>query len=132
MQTHYRLGAALGIPVVNEVVSFKLEGRRAEVECEAGGGDREVLSLGLPCVIGATKGLNEPRYPKFPDIMKAKKKPVQEVALSELGTAAPAFGTEVTALAQTPERGNATLLEGSVREMVEGLVDRLQSEAGVL
>jgi electron transfer flavoprotein beta subunit len=132
MQTQYRLAAALKIPVVNEVVAFKIEGDRVEVACEVGGGDREVVNLGMPCVIGATKGLNEPRYPKFPDIMKAKKKPVAELVFSDLGIAAPACAADVTGLAQTPERGNATLLEGSVTEMVAGLVDRLHSEAGVL
>ena len=45
MQTHYRLGAAMDIPVANEVVSFKIEGDRAVVECEVGGGSREVPVL---------------------------------------------------------------------------------------
>ena len=132
MQTHYRLGAGLDMPVANEVVAFKIEAERAVVECEVGGGDREVLEMSLPCVIGATKGLNEPRYPKLPDILKAKKKPVQELTLSDLGIADPAGATAVTGLAATAERGAAAMLSGSVDEMVTELVGRLSSEAKVL
>ena len=44
-----------------------------------------MIEMNLPCVIGATKGLNEPRYPKFPDIMKAKKKEIREIEISSLG-----------------------------------------------
>lgn len=132
MQTHYRLAAALDAPAVNEVVDFRLENGRAVVECEAGGGDREVLSLELPCVIGATRGLNEPRYPKLPDILKARKKPLEEIDIDALGVETPAWATEVTALTAAPERGAARMMEGSVAEMVEELVDRLHTEAGVL
>ncbi len=132
MQTHYRLAAALDAPAANEVVDFRLENGRAVVECEAGGGDREALSLELPCVIGATRGLNEPRYPKLPDILKAKKKPLEEIDLAALDVETPAWTVEVTALEASPERGAARMLEGSVPEMVNDLVDRLQNEAKVL
>lgn len=132
MQTHYRLGAALGVPVANEVVSFAIQGDCAVVECEVGGGDREVLELRLPCVIGATKGLNEPRYPKLPDILKAKKKPVQEIDLSDLGITDLAGASALTKLSALPERGAATMLSGSVEVMTAELIDRLSTEAEVL
>jgi len=132
MQTHYRLAAALGIPVATEVVSFAMENGKAVVECEIGGGDREVLELAMPCVIGATKGLNEPRYPKLPDILKAKKKPIAEFTLSTLGIEVPAGAVEVTSLTAMPERGAATMLEGSVKEMAAEMVGRLKTEAKVL
>lgn len=132
MQTHYRLAAALGIAVANEVVSFKVDGDRAVVACELGGGEREVLDLPLPCVIGATKGLNEPRYPKLPDILKAKKKPVAETSLQELGIADPAGASAVTRLTAVPERGAAVMLAGTVPQMVEDLIRRLSDEAKVI
>ena len=132
MQTPYRLAAAMGLPVVNEVVSFRMEDTGAVVEREAGGGDREVLAVSVPCVIGATKGLNEPRYPKLPDILKAKKKEIRQIDMSELGIAPPAGSSEVKALEAVPERGAARMLDGSVREMVEALVRHLSEEAKVL
>jgi len=85
MQTSYHLAAELGLPVVNGVVDFSLESDRVIVQRELDGGARETLSVKTPCVIGATKGLNEPRYPKLPDILKAKKKEIKEIDLSSLG-----------------------------------------------
>ena len=84
MQTHYYLAQELGMPVVTDTVSLSLEKDQAIVECDQGSGELAVMELDLPCVIGATKGLNEPRYPKLPDILKAKKKPVKEIALQDL------------------------------------------------
>ena len=115
-----------------EVVSFRIEKDRAVVEREAGGGDREILELSLPCVIGAGKGLNEPRYPKLPAIMKARKKPVTEITLADLDMADAAGTVRVTRLSAAHERGAATLLEGSVTSMVDGLLCRLRTEAKVL
>lgn len=132
MQTHYRLGAALGIPVANEVISFKMDGERAVVQREISGGDREVLEMTLPCVIGATKGLNEPRYPKLRGIMEAKKKPLRELDFAEMGIEQPDGAVELTRLEPIPERGAATMLEGSVGEMVAELVNRLRNEAKVI
>ncbi len=132
MQTHYRLAAALGMPVANEVVSFTLEDARAVVECEAGSGDREVVALDLPCVIGAAKGLNEPRYPKLPHILKAKKKEVRQIDISDL-LSTPRNGTsQVVALEPVPERGAALMIEGTPREVAEILVRKLREDAKVL
>jgi len=84
-QTQYRLADSLGMAVVNEVSSLDLDGDKAIAQREIGGGEKQVIEMTLPCVIGATKRLNEPRYPKFPDIMKSKKKEIKEIDLSELG-----------------------------------------------
>lgn len=132
MQTHYRLAAAFGMPVATEVVSFKMEAGVAVVECEIGGGDRQVLALTMPCVIGATKGLNEPRYPKFPDIFKAKKKEIKQIDLSELAIVPSDKAAAVVKLKAIPERGQAKMLEGDNRKMVEELVHLLRNEDKVL
>ena len=132
MQTHYRLAAKMGLPVAADVVSFSMENGKVQVECEMGGGDREVIEMTMPCVIGATKGLNEPRYPKLPDILKAKKKPMVEINLSDLDIAASPVSSTMTSLTRVKERGAATMLKGSIREMVEDLVNRLDNEVKVL
>ena len=72
-QTQYRLAAAMGIPVVNEVSRLTIDGGKATMEKEIGGGEREVLEMTLPGIIGATKGLNEPRYPQIPGHYEGKK-----------------------------------------------------------
>jgi len=131
MQTCYRLAANLGIPIASEVVGFSFAGGKVVVEREIGGGEREVIEMTTPCVIGASKGLNEPRYPKLPDIMKAKKKAVKEIDAGSLGIS-PAGQVEIVSLTAVPERSNARMIEGSVPEAVETLVNLLRDEAKVL
>ena len=86
----------------------------------------------LPCVIGATRGLNEPRYPKLPDIMKAKKKEIRQIDIADLGLDLASPLTEIINLEAVPERGQARMMDGSTREMVEELVGILKEEDKVL
>ena len=131
-QTQYRLAKSLGLPIVNEVSSLDVDGGKAVAERESGGGEKQVMEMSLPCVIGATKGLNEPRYPKFPDIMKAKKKPIHEMDLSDLGIDAAQGRVTIENLEPVPERAGATMLEGSVDDQVTELVRILKEDEKVL
>jgi electron transfer flavoprotein beta subunit len=131
-QTQYRLAGMLGMPVVNEVSSLTLDGSKAIVQKETGGGEKQVIEMGFPCVIGATKGLNEPRYPKFPDIMKAKKKEIKEMTLPELGIDASTGRVVIEKLEIVPERSGAKMLSGSVDEQVTELVRILKIDEKVL
>ncbi len=131
-QTQYRLAGMLGMPVVNEVSSLILDGSKAIVQRETGGGEKQVIEMGLPCVIGATKGLNEPRYPKFPDIMKAKKKEIRVMTLPELGIDASAGRVVIEKLEIVPERSGAKMLSGSVDEQTTELVRILKMDEKVL
>lgn len=67
----------LDIPSVSMVSKLSIDGAKAVAECDIDGG-KETIELSLPCIISVQKGLNEPRYPKLPDIMKAKSKPIEE------------------------------------------------------
>jgi electron transfer flavoprotein beta subunit len=131
-QTAYRLAEAMQLPVVNEILKMELRDGKAVVEREIGGGSREVLEVALPCVLGATKGLNEPRYPKFPDIMKAKKKEVKQMTLADLGLSAAAAQTELVQLEKVPDRTAAKVLPGPVREAVRELVRILKQDEKVI
>jgi electron transfer flavoprotein beta subunit len=106
-QTQYRLSEFFGMPVVNEVSSLTIDEGKAIAQREAEGGEIQVIEMSLPCVIGATKGLNEPRYPKFPDIMKAKKKEIKEIELSELGIDVSQGKVTIEKLESVPERSGA-------------------------
>ncbi len=123
MQTQYYLARALGLPVVTDVVSLSLENDQAIVESDQGSGELAVMELDLPCVIGATRGLYEPRYPKLPDILKAKGKPVKEIALQDLVPEKPAHRLSIVSLEAVPEKGQATILEGDTAEAVDKLVE---------
>jgi electron transfer flavoprotein beta subunit len=132
MQTPFRLAKAFDMPVVTDVVGLSITEGVAIVEREIGGGAREVVEMPLPGVIGATRGLNEPHYPKLPDIMKAKKKEVKQLDIAELGLDLASPQTELLHLEAVPERGQARMMEGSTREMVEELVRILREEEKVL
>jgi electron transfer flavoprotein beta subunit len=84
------------------------------------------VAVALPAVITTDLRLNEPRYVSLPGIMKAKKKPIEEVSLAELGVDA-VSRTAVVRL-EPPPRRSAGVRVGSVDE----LVDRLRDEAKVL
>jgi len=132
MQTAFRLAKAFDMPVISDVVELSILDGTATAEREIGGGSREVIDMPLPGVIGATRGLNEPRYPKLPDILKAKKKEVKQIDIAELGLDLSAPQTEIVKLEAVPERGQARMMEGSTREMVEELVKTLKEEEKVL
>jgi electron transfer flavoprotein beta subunit len=86
-QTGQMLAAIWGRPQATFASEVKLDGDKAQVTREVDSG-LETIEIDLPAVITADLRLNEPRYVKLPDIMKAKKKPLDTVALADLGTEA--------------------------------------------
>ena len=132
MQTPFRLAKALELAVVTDVVGLSIGEGKAVAEREIGGGAREVVEMPMPCVIGATRGLNEPHYPKLPDIMKAKKKEIKQIDLADLGLDIGSALTEIVNLEAVAERGNARMMEGSTRAAVEQLVRILKEEDKVI
>ena len=73
-----------------------------------------------------------PRYPKFPDIMKAKKKEIKTVAIADLGVSVDEARSELVKLEKVPERSGAKMLGGDVRQAVEELVKILKEEEKVI
>ena len=131
MQTSYHLGAELGLPVATGVVSLSMDNSTATVQRELEGGAKETFSVKTPCILGVTKGLNEPRFPKLPAILKARKKEIKEIDLSALEIA----DTEtyrIKHLEPVQERSNAKILEGSTAEIVASLVKILKEEEKVI
>jgi electron transfer flavoprotein beta subunit len=131
MQTPYHLGASLGLPVVTGIVSLSFDDAKAVVQREIDGGAKETLSVKTPCVLGATKGLNEPRFPKLPAILKAKRKEIKEIDLATLGVTGDET-YEIKHLEPVLERSNAKILEGSTQKIVESLVKILREEEKVI
>ena len=132
MQLPYFLAHALGMPVVNEVNELTLEGDKVLATREVGSGARETFSFSCPCVIGATKGLNTPRYPKLPDIMKAKKKPINTIPLETLVPGeTPAPVLESLTLVAERAGGGAKILSGSLEEQVAELRRIIKEKARV-
>ncbi|MBL7204072.1 MAG: electron transfer flavoprotein subunit beta/FixA family protein [Desulfobacteraceae bacterium] len=132
MQTHFRLAAAFDMPVATDVVDLKIIDGKVIVEREIGGGSREAIEMSMPCVIGATRGLNEPRYAKLPDVMKAKRKEVKQIEIGDLVVDTSGPATKLVELKPVPERSHAKMLQGSTREMVDGLVRLLKEKEKVI
>ncbi len=98
---------------------------KVDVTREIDGG-LQTLSLSLPAVITTDLRLNEPRYAKLPNIMKAKKKPLDVIPVADLGVdIAPRLKT--LKVEEPPERSAGVMVE-SVAE----LVDKLKNEAKVI
>jgi electron transfer flavoprotein beta subunit len=107
---------------------------RAEREIEGG---IEVVETGLPAVIGAQKGLNEPRYPKLQSIMQAKKKPLVTKTFSDFGLSSADVGPEaaglvITALRLPPPRQAGRKITGDPSQQVSELMSALQNEVKVI
>jgi electron transfer flavoprotein beta subunit len=97
----------------------------AKVTREVDGGT-QTLELALPAVVTTDLRLNEPRYASLPNIMKAKKAPLETLAVDELGVdIAPRLRTLST---QAPPPRQAGVMVGSVDE----LIAKLRDEAKVL
>lgn len=121
-QTGQMLSALLGWPQATFASEIVLDGNTAKVTREIDGG-LETISLPTPAVVTTDLRLNEPRYPTLPNIMKAKKKPLDVIAVADTGVDVAKRQT-VLNVSPPPER-SAGVMVGSVQE----LVDKLKNEA---
>ena len=78
-----RVAELLDIPYVTTITKLTIDGKNVTVIRDVEG-DSEVIETTLPLLVTAQQGLNEPRYPSLPGIMKAKKKPLEELELDDL------------------------------------------------
>ncbi|HKK91534.1 MAG TPA: electron transfer flavoprotein subunit beta/FixA family protein [Desulfobacteraceae bacterium] len=128
-QTLYRLAANMDLPVASDVSSLDIAGGTAVAERDIGGNALQVIEMDLPCVIGAARGLNQPRYPKFPDIMKAKKKKITKIPLADLGVDLSIPANNLESLENAPERAKAEIIQGSsAKACAEQLVHILEAK----
>ncbi|MEO1205137.1 MAG: electron transfer flavoprotein subunit beta/FixA family protein [Pseudomonadota bacterium] len=124
-QTGQMLAALLGWPQGTFASKVVLADGDATVTREVDGG-LETIRLKMPAIVTTDLRLNEPRYPKLPNIMKAKKKPLDAKTPADYGVDTTPRLTLVTT-AEPPTR-DAGIMVGSVTELVE----KLKSEAEVL
>lgn len=130
--THIYLAEHLGIPVATNVIAFNHEDGKVVVEREIDEGAREKIEMKVPCVVGATKGLNEPRYASLMGIMKAKKIPIKKLTLEEAGITDVAAKIKREKLYAPPEKPQGRVIEGELEDAVKELVRVLKDEAKVL
>lgn len=124
-QTGQMLAALAGMPQGTFASEVVVEGDHVLVTREVDGG-LQTLKLTLPAVVSTDLRLNEPRYAKLPDIMKAKRKPLDVKTAEELGVA---LTPRVTTLKVTPP---PTREAGIKVESVQDLLTKLRDEAKVI
>jgi electron transfer flavoprotein beta subunit len=124
-QTGQMLAALLGWPQATFASKLETVDGGLHVTREVDGG-LQTLSMPLPAIVTTDLRLNEPRYASLPNIMKAKKKPLEEMAPADLDVdLTPRL--KVLNTAEPPER------QGGVKvESVQELIDKLRNEARVL
>jgi len=125
------LAELLGVPHVT-VASKVTAGETLVVERETEGGTREVFAISGPAVIAANKGLNTPRYASLPGIMKAKKKPVKELSLSDVNISPSDIKVRLKNFQLPPEKPAVKILAGDPATQAKELVRLLLEEAKVL
>ncbi|MGR5149617.1 electron transfer flavoprotein subunit beta/FixA family protein [Photobacterium alginatilyticum] len=124
-QVAQMLSALTGRPQGTFASNVTIDGDTVTVTREVDGG-LETLQLMLPAIISTDLRLNEPRYASLPNIMKAKKKPMEQLMLADFGVDASQH-QEVLNVVPPPER------QGGVRvASVSELVDKLKNEAKVI
>ncbi|AOV07300.1 electron transfer flavoprotein subunit beta/FixA family protein [Sporosarcina ureilytica] len=128
-----RVAEMLGINYVTTITKLEIDGTDVKIVRDVEG-DSEVIETALPLLVTAQQGLNEPRYPSLPGIMKAKRKPLEELELDDLDIDEDdvAAKTETVDVFLPPAKEAGRILEGEIADQVKKLVDLLKNEAKVI
>lgn len=124
-QTGQMLGALTGMPQGTFASKVEVAGDKVNVTREIDGGLRTV-ALSLPAIVTTDLRLNEPRYASLPNIMKAKRKPLDVTTPADLGVAV--ASTQTLVKVTPPAERKAGIKVSSVAELVE----KLKNEAKVI
>ncbi len=124
-QTGQMLGALLDYPQATNASEINLNDSTVKVTREIDGG-LQTLELTLPAIVTTDLRLNEPRYASLPNIMKAKKKELNIISVTEMGIDVNSR-TELLSVELPPTRE-----AGVVVETIDDLVDKLKNEAKVI
>jgi len=124
-----RVADMLDIPYVTTITQIQVDGEAVQIVRDVEG-NSETIETKLPLLVTAQQGLNEPRYPSLPGIMKAKKKPLEELELDDLGLDEEDVEakTKTVAISLPPKKEGGRVLEGELNSQVKELVNLLHSE----
>ena len=124
-QTGQMLAAMLDMPQATFASELKIEGDNAVVTREIDGG-LQTISVNLPAIVTTDLRLNEPRYASLPNIMKAKKKPLEQLNASDLGVDTKPRIEQIKV--EEPPKRKAGIKVANVEELVQ----KLKNEAKVI
>lgn len=124
-QTGQMVSALLGWPQATFASKLEIADGKAQVTREVDSG-LETISVSIPAVISADLRLNDPRYASLPNVMKAKRKPLEKIEISELGLDTANRMTTIEVM-EPPARAAGVMVEN-----VAELVEKLRNEAKVI
>lgn len=132
-QVPERVAELLNMSHVSAIAKFELGDGSVSVVREVEGGSLE-LEIPLPAVCSIEKGINVPRYPTLPNIMKAKRKEIKQLSFADLGLdeANIASGLVIEHLSLPRQERLNNILEGETAERVEQLLTKLRQDEKVL
>lgn len=124
-----RVAHILGIPYVTTITKLEITGDKVLLTKDVEG-DSEIIETSLPLLVTAQQGLNDPRYPSLPGIMKARKKPLEELDLDDLDLDEDDVRakTETVDIFLPPAKSAGRILEGDIEDQVKeltGLLNKL-------
>ncbi len=119
----------LGIPAVTTIVDFAFEGGIITAKRELEGGVRAVVKVKTPALVSCQLGLNTPRYPTLPNIMKAKKKELQTLEVADLLKVEELVSVEKMFVPEKKKGG--LVLEGEVNDLADQLIRIFKEKTSV-
>jgi electron transfer flavoprotein beta subunit len=120
----------LGYPCATTLVGFAFDNGTVTAKRELEGGIKGVVKLKTPALVTCQLGLNIPRYPTLPNIMKAKRKEITAIAVADLLAVEPLATT--SSFHPPAKKGGGIVLEGDVDNLVDQLIAILKDKTAVL
>lgn len=136
LQVPQILATMLNMPSVSVVVNYDGTATDITVKREIEGGALEIYGVNLPALIACNKGINTPRYASLPGIMKAKKKPLTTLSLSDVGVSEADKRVKYSNFQLPPEKPPGKKFDATdaakMASVVKDVVGLLRTEAKVL
>ena len=120
----------LGLACTTTIIGFAYDGGTVTAKRELEGGIKAAVKLKTPALVTCQLGLNIPRYPTLPNIMKAKKKEITAIPVADLLKEAALATT--TSFHAPAKKGGGIVLEGDVADLVEKVIAILKDKTAVL
>ena len=132
-QVAVRVAEELNLAHVATAVELTIDSDKVTVVKDVEG-NSEVIEASLPLLVTAQQGLNEPRYPSLPGIMKAKKKPIERLSIDDLELNLEESAAKTVILDQflPPKKEAGKVLSGELSQQAQELVQLLHQEAKVI
>ncbi|MFB4165766.1 electron transfer flavoprotein subunit beta [Alteribacillus sp. JSM 102045] len=128
-----RVAEELDIPHISTITNLEVNEETVIAQRDAEG-DLEIIESSLPILVTAQQGLNEPRYPSLPGIMKAKKKPLEEIEMDDLNIDEDNIQakSKIVDLYLPPKKEKGRIFDGELKDQVKELVYVLREKNKVV